>query len=88
MEKKNISQKQFRRISTISITGLGVLVIGLDGSQSQVCSINQKRMKSKLTSIKHEMKPNMEKDGTFRESIYHKQPVKRICWWKPKQKTG
>ena len=78
MEKKNISQKQFRRISTIIITGLGVLVIALTLAVTGLF-YQSKENEKQLASIKHEMKPNMEKDGTFGESIYHKQPVQEFA---------
>lgn len=78
MEKKNISRKQFRRISTIIITGLGVLVIALTLAVATLF-YQSKENEKEVASIKHEMKPNMKKDGTFGESIYHKQPVKEFA---------
>ena len=64
MEKKNISQKQFRRISTIIITGLGVLVIVLTLAVAALF-YQSKENEKQLASIKYEMKPHVNKDGSY-----------------------
>lgn len=74
MEKKNISQKQFKRISTFIITGLGVLVIAL--TLAVAILFNQSKENEKeLASIKYEMKPHVNKDGSYYNTIFTEQPL-------------
>lgn len=71
MEKKNISQKQFRRISTIIITGLGVLVIALTLAVAGLF-YQSKENEKQLASIEHKMK----KDDVHNEEFYKQDVLK------------
>ena len=64
MEKKNISQKQFRRISTIIITGLGVLVIALTLAVAALF-YQSKENEKQLASIEHKMEKDNVHNGEF-----------------------
>lgn len=77
MEKKNISQKQFRRISTIIITGLGVLVIALTLAVAGLF-YQSKENEKQLASIKYEMKPHVNKDGSYYNTIFTEQPLPKF----------
>lgn len=55
MEKKNISQKQFKRISTMIITGLGTLVILLTLAVAALFH-QSKENEKQLASIEHQVK--------------------------------
>lgn len=74
MENKNISQKQFKRISAFIITMLGVLVIAL--TLAVAILYNQSKENEKeLASIKYEMKPHVNKDGSYHNTIFTEQPL-------------
>lgn len=77
MEKKNISQKQFKRISAFIITGLGVLVIAL--TLAVAILFNQSKENEKeLANIKYEMKPHVNKDGSYHNTIFTEQPLPKF----------
>lgn len=77
MEKKNISQKQLRRISTIIITGLGVLVIALTLAVAALF-YQSKENEKQLANIKYEMKPHVNKDGSYHNTIFTEQPLPKF----------
>ena len=66
MEKKNISQKQFRRISTMIITGLGTLVILLTLAVAGLF-YQSKENEKELASIEHKMKKGNVHNKDFYE---------------------